>query len=92
MIPFPLLFSFASNSGNLGGSILQPPYPPTPKFPYQGDTIHGFSENCQIPEPNLPLFFSPVSLKFPNFSLDSLIFFIFFHILHEIHLNFLIFP
>ena len=78
MIPFPLLFSFASNSGNLGGSTLQPPYPPTP-------TIHGFSENCQIPEPNLPLFFSPVSLKFPNFPLDSLIFFIFFHILHEIH-------
>ena len=65
MIPFPLLFSFASNSGNLGGSTLQPLHiPQPPKSPYQGDMIHGFSENCQIPEPNLPLFFHRFPLNF----------------------------
>ena len=47
-----------------------PHIPQPPKSPYQGDRILGFSENCQIPEPNLPLFFH-------RFPLDSLIFFIF---------------
>ena len=82
MIPFPLLFSFASNSGNLGGSTLQPPISPNPLNPLiRGARFTDFQKTAK----NLPLFFSPVSLKFPNFSLDSLIFFMFFHILHEIH-------
>ena len=63
---------------------LNPPTPisPNPLNPLiRGTRFTDFQKTAK----NLPLFSSPVSLKFPNFPLDSLIFFIFFHILHEIH-------
>ena len=61
MIPFPLLFSFASNSGNLGGSTLQPPISPNPLNPLIRGT--GFTD-FQKTAKNLPLFFHRFPLNF----------------------------